>query len=95
MVPIPDDPVRPSQSRDPVRIVVHTALALYLSPVILVVCLVGGTSILATQAARITRRVARKIHRRSDRQPIQIVKTGVGELNPRHAADRERSQIAR
>jgi hypothetical protein len=91
MVPIPDDPVTPSQPRDPVRFMVHAALALYLLPVILVVCLVGGTSILAGEAVKITRRVARKINRRR----VRIVNKGAAELTTPKTADRSRSQVAR
>jgi hypothetical protein len=95
MVPIPDDPVTPNPTCDPVRFLIHAALALYLSPVILVVCLVGSSSILAGKAAKFTRRVVRKINRRGDgRRPV-VVKTEVGELNALRASDRKRSPIAR
>jgi hypothetical protein len=95
MVPIPDDPVTPSHPRDPVRFMVHAALALYLSPVILLVCLVGVTSILAGEAVKIARRMARKINRRGDRRRVRIVNKGAPELNTPLAADRSRSRVAR
>ena len=47
--------VRPGQI-DPVRFAVHASLALYLMPVIAIVCLIGGTSILAGKVARLAAR---------------------------------------
>jgi len=91
MVPIPDNPVATGQSTDPVRLVVHAALALYLSPVILVVCLIGGTSVLAGAAAR----VARKLVVRHGRGPIRPGKSGAARSAPRPMARRERSHSAR
>src|SRR4051812_25778599 len=42
----PDAESRPAEARDPVRFAVRLALAIYLSPIFLIVCLIGGTSML-------------------------------------------------
>ena len=47
-----------SVGADPVRRLVHVALALYLTPVIAVVCLIGGVSILVGKATRVAERLA-------------------------------------
>jgi hypothetical protein len=43
------------ETRDPVRFAVQLALAIYLSPIFLLVCLVGGTSILVSGMAQALR----------------------------------------
>jgi hypothetical protein len=91
MVPIPDDPVATGRSNDPVRLMVHAALALYLSPVILVVCLIGGTSVLAGGAAKI----ARKFVDRPGRDPVRPGRAGAPRNGPRPIGRRERSHSAR
>jgi hypothetical protein len=46
---------RPAETRDPVRFAVQLALAICLSPIFLVVCLVGGTSMLVSGMAQALR----------------------------------------
>src|SRR4051812_11875804 len=46
---------RPREARDPVRFAVQVALAIYLSPVFVIVCLVGGTSMLVSGMAQALR----------------------------------------
>ena len=61
MVPRPEGLISPGGSsdaeegRDPVRLAVQLALAVYLSPVFLLVCLVGGTSMLVNGMAQALR----------------------------------------
>jgi hypothetical protein len=105
MVPIQDDPVPKGQApepeairqaqADPVRIVVQAALALYLMPVVLVVCLIGGTSLLAGGAARFAGQLAENFRHRKDRAPIAVARAKVGEMGTRGHADRNRSHVAR
>ena len=71
MVPIADGPVTagqatdpgriPSVPVDPVRVVVQAMLAVYLSPVILLVCLIGATSMLGSRATRMVMRVVEQV----------------------------------
>jgi len=103
MAPIPDDPATMGQmpdpetigsvQADPIRILVQAALALYLMPLVLVVCLIGGASILVSGAARI----ASKFILGKDRQldPVRPARTEAGEIGTRRAADRKRSHITR
>jgi hypothetical protein len=75
MPPIADGPVTagqaadpatiPSVGVDPVRVVVHGMLAIYLLPVILIVCLIGVTSILASKVARMAVKVGDRLTRRN------------------------------
>src|SRR4051794_24629396 len=51
----PDAEDRPREARDPVRFAVQVALAIYLSPVFAIVCLVGGTSMLVSGMAQALR----------------------------------------
>ena len=70
MVPIADDSTAAGQATEPgngpidaggpVRAVVHVILAIYLSPVILVVCLIGATSILAGRMLSLVRQVGNR-----------------------------------
>ena len=57
-----DPGMTPSVRADPVRVVVHAMLAIYLMPVILIVCLIGVASILASRASRM---VANSLRRRN------------------------------
>jgi hypothetical protein len=94
MVPIPDDPETPRSVRaDPVRIVVQAALVLYLLPVVLLVCLIGTTAILAGGTARIVGRVTGKLRRREERPTISLGRSEAGELGTRPIADRKPSQV--
>jgi hypothetical protein len=43
---LPDAGQSPGEARDPVRFAAQLALAIYLSPIFLIVCLIGGTSML-------------------------------------------------
>ncbi len=49
--------------RDPVRIFVQAALAIYLSPILLILCLIGGASLLAGGLARIAHRPSQGLAR--------------------------------
>ena len=65
MVPRPEGPIspgglpdaehRPGEIRDPVRFAIQLALAIYLSPIFLFVCLIGGTSMLVGGMAQALR----------------------------------------
>jgi hypothetical protein len=43
---------------DPLRRVVHVALAIYLMPVVAIVCAIGGASILIDRASQLANRIA-------------------------------------
>jgi hypothetical protein len=51
-------------SADPLRRIVQVALAIYLMPVILIVCAIGGTSIAFDRTAKLAARFTRGGHRR-------------------------------
>ena len=99
MIPIADCPITPGESRDiagvesdqvdPVRRLVHVALALYLTPVILVVCLIGGVSIVVEKAARTAERLAFGPHHRGKGRQIVAARSGIEKAGPRFRGDRE------
>ena len=94
MVPIPDDPETTcSVQADPVRIVVQAALALYLMPVVAIVCLIGGTSILAAGTIRMIGQLAGNCRRRQERRSIAVVRSEVGEIGSRPIVGRKRSRV--
>jgi len=106
MVPIQDDPVPENQALDPssthecrpdpVRIVVQGLLVLYLMPVLLVICLIGGTSVLAGHVAKFASRLAGNRRRRGKgHAPIAGGRAKIGEIATRGRADRNRSRVAR
>jgi hypothetical protein len=95
MVPIPDEPVTPGQSRDPIRVLVQAMLALYLSPVIALVCLIGGVSVLASQSVKLSGRIAGKFAHRSQHRPFGLGRTGLALGTRTRTAERKRSRVAR
>jgi hypothetical protein len=106
MPPNADDPVAagqsadpatmiPSAGADPVRVVVHGMLAIYLSPVILIVCLIGAASILAGKAARMTVKVGDRLTRWNGSRPARMVHLGEDKNGPRLIQRRHRSGSAR
>jgi hypothetical protein len=106
MVPIQDDPVPEGQApdpaathecrADPVRTAVHIMLALYLMPVLLVVCLIGGISVLIGGVARFASRlVGNRWYGDKGYTPIAGGRAKIGEIGGRGRADRNRSRVAR
>jgi hypothetical protein len=79
---------------DPFRRVVHVALALYLTPVILVVCLIGGVSIMFGKASKIAERLAFRPSQRDKDGHLLIARTDGREIGPRFRDDRERTRIS-
>ena len=104
MVPFPDSPVTPGQmsdlegtqvsQTDPVRLAVHVALALYLSPVILVVCLIGGVSVVASGAAKFARRRGRDLNDQKIGSRPLVAQSSGGKVGPRRVSARQRSHAA-
>jgi hypothetical protein len=102
MDPIADGPVTagratdpgmaPSVRVDPVRVVVHAMLAIYLMPVILIVCLIGTTSMLA---GRTTRIVVDKLGRKGGSRPIGLACLDEEKNGPRLIYRRQRSRSTR
>jgi len=105
MVPVVDGSVIPDRATDPeilpvpradpVRLVVHALLALYLSPVILVVFLIGATSIVFSKAAKLLGQVSLKLPHRKGTGLNPVTKTGKETMRPRLIFRRERSHSAR
>jgi len=94
MVPIADgqatDPgMTPSVRVDPVRVGVHAMLAIYLMPVISIVCLIGATSILVSGAARM---VGRGLGRRNGSGPTGLTHLGEEKNGPRLIYRRQQSR---
>jgi hypothetical protein len=61
------DSTRGVEPRDRLRHFIHVALAIYLMPVVVIVCAIGGASIVFDQAARLAGRLTIKPGR--DRKP--------------------------
>lgn len=105
MVPIADDStatsqatnpeMNPSMPVDPVRAAVHIILAIYLSPVILVVCLIGATSILAGRMLSLMKQVGNRGNRKKSSRPAQVGRLHGEKTGPRLIHRRERSQTTR
>ena len=105
MPPIADGPVTvgqatdpatiPSVRVDPVRVGVHGMLAIYLSPVILIVCLIGATSILVSKAARMAAKVGDRLTRRNGSRPTGMTHLGEEKNGPRLIYRHQRSRSAR
>jgi hypothetical protein len=99
MDPIADGPVAAGRATDPgrirsvrvdpVRVVVHAMLAVYLMPVILIVCLIGVTSILASRAARM---VASGLGRRKGPGSTGLTRLAEEKNGPRLIYQRQRSR---
>jgi len=80
---------------DPVRFAVRAILTLYLAPVILLVFVIGGTSILASEAARLPARVSQRLARRSQVGRKPWVKVSEATLKPRLVFRRGRMRTPR
>jgi len=99
MEPIADGPVAagqvtdpglaPSVRLDPVRVVVHAMLAIYLMPVIVTVCLIGAASVLVDGAARM---VGRGLGRKNGSGPTGSTHLGEEMNGPRLIYRRQRSR---
>lgn len=90
----PADGRCPGGPRDPVRIAVHMALAIYLSPILMIVALIGGVSLLAGGVARAAAHVAyRPVHPVRDGRKVGGV--GRNQFVHRLDAHRGRSHAAR
>ena len=68
---------------DPVRCLIHITLALYLTPVVLVVCLIGGVSIVVEKAARSVGRLTFGSHHRSKGRPVLVARSAMESPGPR------------
>jgi hypothetical protein len=105
MVPVVDGSVTPDRATDsetlpvpladPVRLVIHALLALYLSPVILVVFLIGATSIVSSKAAKLLSQVSFKFPHRKGTGLNPVTKTSKETRRPRLIFRRKRSHSAR
>jgi hypothetical protein len=82
----------PSAGVDRVRVIVHSMLAIYLSPVILTVCLIGATSILAGKVARLAVKVGDRLTRRDCSRTTRL---GEDKNGPRLIQRHQRSRSAR
>lgn len=102
MVPDPDRPISPklwigpgparNGCRDRTRTIVQVVLAFYLSPVILLVCVIGCGSVLAARIARIASKIT---ERKSDREGCPNLMAGEGKTRPSLASRSPHSHAAR
>ena len=76
---------------DPIRLAVQVSLTLYLMPVILLVCMIGGVSILASKAGSLAGQ-AFGANREEDRERPRLGRTGRYAVRPRLSAERSRSE---
>jgi hypothetical protein len=81
-----DDPA------DPLRRVVHIALAIYLMPVVAIVCAIGGASILFDRATKLAARIA--VEGRRDLKPGHLPVVG-SRSRPSISRDRRRIRAGR
>ena len=107
MVPFAESPATPDQATeseddperavvaDPARRFVHVALALYLTPVILVVCLIGGASIMFGKATRVAERLAFRPPHRDKNGHREATRSGVEEIERSFRDDRGRTRVGR
>jgi hypothetical protein len=102
MPPIADGPVTEGQATDPamtppipvdpVRFTVHLMFAIYLAPVILIVCLIGATSVLASRATRMALKVGQRLTRGNGSRPARTIRLGEDKNGPRLIGQRQRSR---
>jgi len=105
MVPSAEGPVIEGQATGPgripavpadrVRAVVQVMLAIYLSPVILIVCLIGATSMLAGGAARMAMNVGDRLFRGDRSRANRLARLGDEKNGPRLIYRRQRSRSTR
>jgi len=105
MVPFAESPATPGEATesedepgravvaDPARRLVHVALALYLTPVIVIVCLIGGASIVFGKATRVAERLAFRPPRRDKDGHRLAARSGGEEIGRRSRDDRERTRV--
>ena len=105
MVPFAGSSVTPDEDTDwegdegrpagaaPVLRLVQVALALYLSPVVFVVCLIGGASIVLSKASRAVERLSTWPTHRDKYGHLLLTRPGDDRPGPRFRGDRERTHV--
>jgi hypothetical protein len=86
---VTDPETTPSVRADPIRVVVHAMLAIYLMPVILIVCLIGVASILA---GRVARMIANSLGRRNGSGSTGLARLAEEKNGPRLIYRRQQSR---
>jgi hypothetical protein len=94
MVPIaPEESDGPERGgADPLRHAVQVALAIYLLPVIAIVCAIGGASIVLDRASRLATRLGFEGHRAVKPGPLAITRSASRPMLP---SDRRRIRVGR
>ena len=77
---------------DPLRRAVHVALAIYLMPVVVIVCAIGGISIVFDQASKLAARFANETRRGVKPSHLPVAGSGSRLSVPR---DRRRIRVGR
>jgi hypothetical protein len=80
---------------DPLRRVIHVALAIYLTPVIAIVCAIGGVSILFNKASLLARRFAIGPDRRPQPKRFAALRPEQGGVKPPLSGDHRRARVGR
>jgi hypothetical protein len=80
---------------DPLRRVVHVALAIYLMPVVAIVCAIGGVAIVIDQATRLAARCAGEGRRSAKPEPLPVARTGEAGWRPAISRNRRRTRVER
>jgi hypothetical protein len=80
---------------DPLRRVVHVALAIYLMPVVAIVCAIGGVAIVIDQATRLATRLAGEGHRSVKPGHPSVARSVKAGWRPAISRDRRRTRVGR
>jgi hypothetical protein len=80
---------------DPLRRVVHVALAIYLMPVVAIVCAIGGVAIVIDQATRLAARCSVEGRRSVKPGHLPIARTGEAGWRPAISRNRRRTRVGR
>jgi hypothetical protein len=80
---------------DPLRHAVHVALAVYLMPVVAIVCAIGGASIVFDRASRLAARLAVEGRRGVGHAHLPIARSGQVRWAPATAPIRRRTRMGR
>ena len=98
MVPIvPEEWAGPADAGcapvDPLRRAVHVALAIYLMPVVAIVCAIGGASIVLDRASRLAARLATEGRRGVGPGPHPLARPGEAGRTPSVSSGRRRTRV--
>jgi hypothetical protein len=89
------DSARGVEPRDPLRQIIHAALAIYLLPVVAIVCAIGGASIVFDKATRLAGRLRIKPGLDFKPGPSQSGRSGRDGARSPNGRDQSRTRVGR